>query len=61
MDRRSDKLLKKTKKLINWSQIVKDGRAWNDLVQRTKSLVGLCCLKKNEQMAQESYTVHAMS
>jgi len=28
-------------KLRNWSQLIKDGKAWNDLLQKTKTHGGL--------------------
>ena len=36
----------KEKKLRNWSQIMKDGEAWNDKVQRPKPMLGCSVRRK---------------
>jgi cell wall assembly regulator SMI1 len=36
-------------KLRNWSQIIKEREAWNDLVQKTTTHVGLQCQKKKKK------------
>jgi hypothetical protein len=36
-------------KLRNWSQLIKDRKACNDLVQRTKTHVGFQCQKENNK------------
>jgi hypothetical protein len=45
-------------KLRNWSQIIKDGEDWNDLVQKTTTHVGLQC-QKNKKLG--SVCAHKVS
>jgi len=47
--KKTPKEMKGTPKLRNWAQLIKDRKAWNDLVQTTKNKVELWCKKKKRK------------
>jgi hypothetical protein len=38
-------------KLRNWSKLIKESKAWNNLVQNSKTQLGLLCQKKKMMSA----------